>query len=245
MQASAAHAAMRAFPVAPLEALIGGTALVLAPHPDDESIGCGGIIALLCDAGRPPVVMVMTDGAFSHPGSAAFPPERLRVVREAEARAAVRVLGVPEDRVLFLGLADGAAPVAGEEFETAVGAVEDAVREFGCSVVLAPWSGDPHCDHEAVQLMARAVVDRSLEVRLLSYPVWGWLLDGELELAAEPVGWRVEVESVLERKRRAIAAHASQIGGLIADDPAGFSLPAALLEACVTSHEVFVEDRRS
>ena len=246
MRAADAQAAMRRFPVAAIDVVCPGTVLVLAPHPDDESIGCGGVIARLCDAGRPPVVVVATDGAFSHPGSRAFPPERLRVVREAEAREAVRILGVPDERVRFLGLADGAAPVAGAGFEAAVGEVEAVVRRFGCSVVLAPWLRDPHCDHEAVQLMARAVVDRSPGLRLLSYPVWGWLLDGDTELAGEPkpAGWRVEVASVLGRKRRAIAAHRSQTGSLIVDDPDGFSLPDALMEACVTAHEFFIEDRR-
>ena len=69
-----------------------GRTVVLAPHPDDESLGCGGLLARLAAHGVPARVVVVTDGAQSHPGSAAYPPERLRALREAEARAAVAAL---------------------------------------------------------------------------------------------------------------------------------------------------------
>ena len=70
-----------------------GRTVVLAPHPDDESLGCGGLLALLAQAGCQPHVVVVTDGAQSHPGSAAYPPARLRALREEEAREAARHLG--------------------------------------------------------------------------------------------------------------------------------------------------------
>jgi len=90
LKVSDVHAQWRALPTGTLEEVAGsGTCLVLAPHPDDESLGCGGLIAACCAAGRPPVVAVLTDGSGSHPGSRAFPPTRLAAIRKAEVTAAV------------------------------------------------------------------------------------------------------------------------------------------------------------
>ena len=88
--------AMRALPVADLEALTGdGPLLVLAPHPDDESLGCGGIIAEARARGHAVYVTVVTDGTASHPGSRTHTAARLQAVREKEVQAAVAELGVP------------------------------------------------------------------------------------------------------------------------------------------------------
>ena len=97
------HRLWRTLPVGSLTEVIGdGTALILAPHPDDESLGCGGLIASCCAAGRPPLVALLTDGSGSHPHSMRYPPERLASVREAEARHAVSILGLCRDRLRFL-----------------------------------------------------------------------------------------------------------------------------------------------
>src|SRR5687768_8056870 len=65
-----------------------GPTLVVAPHPDDESLGCGGALALLGRAGLPVWLLFVSDGAGSHPGSRRYPAPALRVLRESEARAA-------------------------------------------------------------------------------------------------------------------------------------------------------------
>lgn len=237
MRAGAALAAMRELPVVGLEEILRGRRpLVLAPHADDESLGCGGLLAQAAKAGLRPGVLVLTDGAGSHPGSTKFPAARLRAVREAEARAAGAILGV--ERVGFLGVPDTAAPVAGVAFEAAVAAIVDASRGFG--VLLAPWRHDPHCDHEAAHLMAVAAAARA-GLGHVAYPVWGWTLDEGLELA-EPdvVGWRLDVSDELEVKERAIGAHRSQYAGLVDDDPGGFQLEAGFLDLFRGRYETFL-----
>ncbi len=242
MLAADAHHRMRTLPVASLHVITGGrTALVLAPHPDDESLGCGGLIAQACAAGTPPLVAVLTDGAASHPGSRAWPGPRLAALRVEEARAAVGALGLAGERVRFLGVPDTAAPLAGAGFEAAVGALCELVREHGVGVVAGPWRHDPHCDHEAAAAMAVAVAARC-GVRRLSYPVWGWTLPGDTVLPDEAIaGWRLDVSAELAAKRRAIAAHASQHGRVVTDDPGGFVLPEALLGVFAGRYEVFLE----
>ncbi len=242
MTAAEAHAAFRGFPLVGLEPLLGGgTPLVLAPHPDDESLGCGGLIALSAEAARPCHVAVMTDGSGSHPGSRAWPPARLVAARETEAREALARLGHPADRVAFLGFEDAALPLQGPVFERAVDAVVGEARRFGCDVLVASWISDPHGDHVATSAVGRAAA-RRLAARLLSYPVWGWTLAPLTPIRDEAPfqGARLDIARVLDRKCHAVAAHRTQ-HGLIDDDPDGFVLPRVLLDPCLQPFEVYVD----
>jgi LmbE family N-acetylglucosaminyl deacetylase len=228
-------------PFAPLAAILGGHApLILAPHADDESLGCGGLIAEACAQGLAPYVLIMTDGTGSHPGSRAYPAPRLRALREAEARQAVAALGLAPERIGFLRLRDTAAPREGEAFEAAVTAVAGLLRERGCGVLLAPWRHDPHGDHEATHEIAAAAAQRTGAARL-AYPVWGWTLPAGAVLGGpEPAGYRLDIARHLPAKRRAIAAHVSQHGKVITDDPGGFTLPPRLLALFDRPFEVFL-----
>ena len=82
MTVAALFHAASTWPVVGVDAITDGAALILAPHPDDESLGCGGLIAESCARGQPPLLVVLTDGAGSHPHSCEYPPSRLRDVRE-------------------------------------------------------------------------------------------------------------------------------------------------------------------
>jgi LmbE family N-acetylglucosaminyl deacetylase len=236
------HLMWRGLPEATLDDVIGsGTCLILAPHPDDESLGCGGLIAACVAAGRIPLVVVLTDGAGSHPNSRAFPPDRLRAVRAQEVRSATECLGLSADRIALLNEPDTAAPHDGPGFDSVVAKLVDMVRrETACSAILAPWRHDPHCDHEAASLAA-AFVAGAMGIRHVAYPVWGWMLPDDSPVPAEvAAGWRLDIAAFLSRKRRAIQAHQTQYGGIIIDDPAGFQLPAALLSVFDDRFETYV-----
>lgn len=243
MTAGEAQLAMAALPVGGLDTILGGRdPLVLAPHPDDESLGCGGLLASSAALGGRPAVLVLTDGAGSHPNSRTHPPTRLRGLRESEAGEAAAALGVASDRVGFLRLRDTAAPSAGAPFEAAVAAIVAALRDWRCGLLLAPWRHDPHCDHLAAHLMAQAAASRA-GVRHLAYPVWGWTLPEDAPLdGPAPAGWRLDVQAQLPAKRRAVAAHRSQYAGLIGDDPAGFQLSSSFLARFDTRFETFLSD---
>src|ERR1700730_3905373 len=84
-------ASANALPVADLDQIFGtGGIVVVAPHPDDETLGCGGLIALESRLGRNIQVVVISDGVGSHPNSRRYPPDKLRDLREGETRAARR-----------------------------------------------------------------------------------------------------------------------------------------------------------
>lgn len=235
---------MAALPYADLDAITGGgTTLLLAPHPDDESLGCGGLIAEACARGRPPVVAVLTDGAMSHPSSRSHPRPRLKALREAETRAAAAILGLPPDRLHFLEFSDGQAPSEGPGLASAAERVARLVRLYGAGSILATWEHDPHWDHAAAHLIAHEAA-RLTDARVLSYPVWGWTLPAAHLLPDRAVlGARLDIARHLPAKRRAIAAHASQHPGLIADDPDGFFLKPEMLAFHDRGFEVFLVSR--
>lgn len=236
-----AVAAMAALMVAPLTAVTrGGRVLVLAPHADDETLGCGGLIAAAALAGHPPSVLIVTDGAGSHPASRRYPPARRRALREREARDAVGMLGLPRANLGFLRLPDTQAPMAGPAFEAAVDAIAALAAAIEATALLAPWEHDPHCDHLAAHRMAKAAAARC-GMQHWSYPVWGWTLPPETALeGAFPTGVRIDIGPHLDAKRRAIAAHASQYSGLIDDDASGFQLPPELLAVFKRPYETFL-----
>jgi LmbE family N-acetylglucosaminyl deacetylase len=235
------HAQWHALPVGSLEEVAGsGTCLVLAPHPDDESLGCGGLIAACCAAGRPPAVAILTDGSGSHPGSHSYPPGRLAALRKAEVTQAVGYLGMSVERLVFLGECDTKAPRKGAAFDRVSRHLAAWLAAFDCTTIFVPWRQDPHCDHQAAAFIGEAAAAFA-NVRLLEYPVWGWTLLPDTTVPDQQVcGWRLDIAACLPAKRRAIAAHASQYGALIQDDPAGFQLPANLLSVLDQPWETFL-----
>jgi LmbE family N-acetylglucosaminyl deacetylase len=232
-------AAMERLPDADLDTILGGQRpLILAPHADDESLGCGGFIAASCERELQPAVVILTDGAASHPGSKEYPPDRLRQVRAEEARRALTTLGLASWNLAFFDYPDSALPTG-----RAVSArVAMFARDQGCEVIVAPWLYDPHCDHEAAAIIAREAA-LAADCRLLSYPVWGWLLPPAQEIPVNGVaGYKLSISAHLEAKQTAIAAHASQYSDLIDDSPNGFRLPRQLLSVCERPYEIFLAD---
>lgn len=238
--AGAVQDAWRALPFGDLDAIIGvGPCLILAPHPDDESLGCGGLIAACVAAGRPPLVAILTDGAGSHPLSRAYPPDRLRRVRRREAELAVACLGLPAERIVFLDQPDTRAPHDGPAFDAVAASLLRLLTDE--TTILAPWRHDPHGDHEAAALIAASVAKAS-GIGHVAYPVWGWTLPPSAPVDAAPTrGWRLDISRFRAAKRRAIQAHQSQYGALITDDPTGFRLPPALLSVFDTQYETFIQ----
>lgn len=244
MRVDAFLTAAESLPFASLSDLTGGRGLVVvAPHPDDESLGCGGLIAQACDQGVPLRLVVVSDGVGSHPNSASYPPERLRLLREEETLAAARSLGLDPEAVSFLRLPDREVPATGQDAVGAANAIAAAARSCEAGALFVTWDHDPHCDHQACAALARMAC-RDLEaVRLFAYPIWGWTLPAEREVGSAPSGFRLDITGQLIAKNAAIAAHRSQITNLIDDDPDGFRLDPGMLAQFARPFEIFLEMR--
>ena len=210
-----------------------GHALVIAPHPDDESLGCGGTIALLRQQGYSVHVLFVSDGTMSHPNSASYPPERLRQLRESEALAALQILHVPAENAIFMRQPDSQVVTPDSpDFTDAVDFVHALLQTIKPTTVLLPWRRDPHRDHRASwQILAAAIAKLPIRPRVLEYLIWLWELgtDDDMPRSDEMMVWHVPIESVMAQRNRAIAAHRSQVTRLIDDDPTAFYLSPELL----------------
>lgn len=224
-----------------------GPTLVVAPHPDDESLGCGGALALLAAAGIPVRVLFVSDGTGSHPGSRRYPPEALRSLREEEARGALEALHIPITSAAFLRLPDRCVPRIGSAgFTQAAEACRRAIgaADFTPQTILLPWRRDPHTDHRATwELVSASICASAHPPRLIEYPIWIWDLGGpdDMPEPGEMRAWRLDISSVLDRKREAIAAHRSQTTPMIDDDPVGWTLPTHTLERFQKPGEIYLE----
>lgn len=235
------RAAWQALPVRTIEEMLGGRLpLILAPHPDDESLGCGGMIAQCADRGIAVQVAVLTDGSGSHPGSRSHPPARLACLRRAEVAEALSILGQPPTCLHWIGAEDthlSSTDILAKELSAKLRAI---LRATGCSLIIAPWGFDPHCDHEAAQAIGWQLAQQS-GIPVLSYPVWGWTLPDDKELPVNSVaGLRLDVTQHHHVKQQAIAAHATQYGNTITDSPDGFVLPERLLSVFRRPYETFL-----
>jgi LmbE family N-acetylglucosaminyl deacetylase len=217
--------------------------LVVAPHPDDESLGCGGLIATLACRGAVFRFVFVTDGGASHRHSQSWPRRRLAARRKAEATEALRRLGVGAETCLFLGLADAAMPsVHSPDWQRATDRVVAVVRTFEPDLALLPWRRDPHCDHRASWTLARSAIGCArCHPLVLEYAVWLEELGGPYDYPRrhEAEAIRFDISHALSLKRAAIAAHSTQTTALIDDDPDGFFLSPATIARLTKPTETF------
>ena len=207
--------------------------VVVAAHPDDESLGAAGLTSAAARAGVPVTVVVATSGEASHPGSPTHRPEDLAALREAEVGRAVGGLA-PAARLVLLRLPDGA--LAGHET-----ALRQALADLSGprTLLVAPWRGDRHGDHEAA---ARVVgqVAATTGAAVLEYPVWLWHWGDPRDLAPLDVVRVALDEEGSRRKADALACHASQTAQL-SDRPGDEALlPETFLAHATRPFEVFV-----
>lgn len=229
-------------PLQDLGTLVGpGGALVVAPHPDDESLGCGGLLALCGKTGRSAHVVIVSDGTGSHPASRRYPHDALRNLRENETLAASEALGLRRADVSFLRLPDTAVPSSGVAASGAIAAIVEQAQSIAASAIFVTWRNDPHCDHEASFALAREAAHR-IGTRLVQYPVWGHTRDDGMTFDTPPRGCRLDIGDVLDRKLAAIAEHRSQTTRLIDDDPEGFILPPEMIARFQRPFEIYLED---
>ncbi|RYZ42490.1 MAG: PIG-L family deacetylase [Myxococcaceae bacterium] len=211
----------------------GRRAVIVAPHPDDEVLGTGGLLAHLGRLGREARILAVTDGTASHPGSASWPVERLAATRPRETREALHRLGMDLTGVDRLGVPDGA--IAANEQRVATLVAE--ALEPG-DVVFATWRLDGHPDHEAVG-RATAWACAAREARFVEVPIWTWhwAAPGDARVPWSRARRIPLDESTLALKRRATAAYVSQLETDLSTGAAPI-LPAHVLERLLRPFEV-------
>lgn len=189
--------------------------LVIAPHPDDETLGAGALIAQTAAEGRLGGVVYLTDGTGSHPAGT----PRLASIRRSEARAAIHHLTAESPSIARMGWQD-ACPYepASTRFDRDAGRLGALLRRRCIDAVAVTGPGERHCDHVAAFRLAEAAIHHARRrVALFLYCVWGDPPGAcRRRLRTRPLAPGI--------RRRALAAHRSQLSLAYG---AGFRLPCA------------------
>jgi|TARA_R100000049_G_C1957062_1_gene115513 LmbE family N-acetylglucosaminyl deacetylase len=214
-----------------------GRLLIVAPHPDDETLGCGMALAAALATGRQVAILLLTDGEGSHPNSRKFGTARRVATRLAEFESALTALapGKPIP-VVRAHLPDG------QTTDQNAAQIIDRLLEHPCvakaDTIWSTWLHDPHCDHRTAAILAHMLAERS-DAALWSFAIWGRF--GERPV---PDTLGLFFDSRFHRyKRDAMDAYASQMADLIDDDPTGFTMPPALFDHFASHPEVFFRER--
>jgi N-acetylglucosamine malate deacetylase 1 len=198
----------------PIKRVSDRPAIVFAPHQDDETLGCGGLIALKRSLGVTVRVIFLTDGDIHG--------DTIRIRRE-EALNALSRLGVAATEVDFWDYPDGGlsdlSPMQQVNLREQIMGVLAIVPG---AEIYVPHAIDQHCDHEATyQLVTAAITQTSASYLVYQYPIWiFWKAPLFLKLKPHHLqGWQLlNINDVIVQKQAAIAAHASQVSTF----PTGF-----------------------
>ncbi|MFS0827414.1 PIG-L deacetylase family protein [Pseudomonas phoenicis] len=214
-----------------------GRRLVLvAPHPDDEILMAGGLLAGFHGREDDLVLISATDGEGSHPDSSQWSERRLRHQRPLESRHALQALNLDLNRLDWrrLNLKDG-----GVQRDEAYLVNHLSQLLMPDDILMVTWRGDGHSDHEAVG-RAGAQAAQARGAQLVEVPVWAWHWAGpdDARLPWERARRLLVDETRLARKRQAIHAHVSQLNS---DEGRPPVVPSTLLDCLLQPFElVFV-----
>ena len=206
--------------------------IVVAAHPDDETLGFGTSLVTLAERGVRVQVVAASDGGASHQGFGLLERVHLERVRRAEMHEAAKVLGVPPP--ICLGMPDG--ELSDHEERLADLLTEILTTRTNRTWIAATWRGDGHPDHEAVG-RAAAKAAQLCGATLLEYPIWmwHWATPGD---SAVPWG-RLRVmptaPQALDRKTAAVRCYRTQVEPDGADAPL---LPSFVLRRLLAVREV-------
>lgn len=188
-------------------------ALVVAPHADDEVLGCGGLIAAKRQRGHEVDVVFVSDSAASPDGREARPARAAQ--RRSEALRALELLGVAAARVEFIDAPDGSLDRLGPD---AYGRVQQRlVAILGRArpdEIFVPFLGEGSTEHDAAHWLVRAALGTAgCSAVVWEYAVWAWW--NPLRLAGQILrpreNFRVELGELRARKLAALACHESQL----------------------------------
>lgn len=201
--------------------------IVFSPHPDDEVLGCGGVIHQLALKNTQITLVFVTTGEAGIP---CLEQEQAKAVRHSEAVAAAKKLGVSESDLVFLEYGDGALAEVSEQMLKKCVAL---LGLYSATAVFLPHRADGHEDHNAVgRAVFEAVGQSGISVVLYEYPIWLWFrypfvhvrssTPGRirdwltvpwsmLKLGRAGLNCRVDISAVVKQKEAALKCYESQL----------------------------------
>lgn len=199
--------------------------VVISPHPDDETLGAGGLIASQRQFGLPVIVIAVTDGEAVYNGAPG-----IATLRRAEQIAALAELGIDAPAVIRLGLPDGGVAAMEDELEKLVAPFVQ--RD---TLLVSTWRHDPHADHEACGRVAERLAMQA-NAELISYMFWAWQSNSVESMLGLPMH-RFELSKQIQAARAVALAHyQSQFQW----EDGQVSLPPEVLGPAQRSFETFI-----
>ncbi len=193
--------------------------VVFAPHPGDETWGCGGTIAKKISEGYEVIIVIITDGRYAFSEILNIntdpTPSELKEIRKEETRKATSILGVKRENLLFLDFEDGMLKDNEEEAEEKITMI---LRENPPPIeVYFPYEKDYHIDHRATNRIVRNSIEKlNLHAKGFQYSIVqkygriGKLIDGVFNLFKHNMV-RVDISQFLTLKEAAIKEIKSEI----------------------------------
>jgi LmbE family N-acetylglucosaminyl deacetylase len=234
----------------------GNSCLVLAPHADDETFGCGATILRKRALSTPVKVVIATDGRHSTKSSI-ISPDQLVELRRQEALVACSHLGVESDDVTFLNFEDGTLHA---HLPDLVSVLSMLIERFRPAEILVTSSQDGHPDHRMLNKAAYEAAESRTDIRLLEYPIWFWHPSSWISRQESPVSqannlfirpiseimrmrrYRVQAHPYLPQKKEAMGAYASQVTNLTGEVDWSMMAP-WMLRNFTWNNEIFFERR--
>lgn len=224
--------------------------VIIAPHQDDETLACGGVIARKRSEGLPVHVVFITDGSASHPAHPRLRPADISTMRRAEALCAMACLGVERQAVHFLDEPDGSLKtITTVRRENLVVRLAGLLGPIAPGEIFLPCNPDGSSEHDATfGFVMDAIARANLQPDIWQYPVWSWWNPVLLlhRWHATKDCRRLPLEDNRQAKQEAIRCYQSQIAPLAPGiAPA---LPSELVDIFLAETEYFfryVPDKRS
>lgn len=150
--------------------VIPDSVLIVAPHPDDEVLGCSGLIQRLLNKGKQVDVAILSGGGKSHAGCCEIDESTLIESRRNLSRKAAEILGLPLENLHFLDYPDGSIVFDCSETDR----LKKLIETLQPKVIFVPHKGEGWSDHLEAGRIVQKLVGEMADVLLYEYCVWFW-----------------------------------------------------------------------
>ena len=218
--------------------------LIIAPHPDDETLGVGGLIAFKKEKKVPVKVIFFTSGEASHISCCNISKEDVASVRRQQALGATAYLGLNSGEIVWQDLQDGKIPCDGESrFGGSVRDLAEIFQNEKPAEIYCPHPNDGWADHRAAtEIILSAVQVSRIETRIIYYIIWAWYNapSTSKRFFNWDNAWKLNIGPVFEKKISAICYY---MDGPKA--PCGYpycgKLPWAVIHCAKRQAEIFID----
>lgn len=212
--------------------------VIIAPHPDDEILGCAGLIQQLYDLKRDMVLMAVTNGTQSHPDSRIYTPAQLSQIRPQESLEALKVLGIQQHmQRIALNIEDGTISLEQDKLYQLLG---EHIQPN--DILVSTFAEDGHPDHEATgRTVQRFADDHQLACYQVLIWAWHWASPNDRRIAWQKALKLELTAQQLALKKQAIHCFKSQIEVDSSTNQPPI-LPSTAIDRMLMPYEVYLHD---